>query len=336
VRRAICGESRVHKTALLIGLSRYPASLATAVELAQIADRAGCWGVGIGDGQSVHGDVYVAAFASLSKTVSARVATITTNVVTRHWSVHAAAARSLAEVAPDRFVLGLSTGDGAVYRVGLRPQRWADLESTVSQIRDQSPASLTIHIAASGPVGAEVAGRVGDAIILSTGIDAEAARMLTTRARAARAAQGVPKPLEVWAVVPTYITLSRADNASAIDRLMPSIVAFTRFAFSSTFDEKNVPDEFHSFVRQQLAEYTHDHHAGYGDVNPNVHLFDSSPKVRSYLVNRMSLVGTADECARRLMEFGVEAGIDGVWLSCGVPEGLEIARRAAAVVAALN
>ena len=46
-------------------------------------------------------------------------------------------------------------------------------------------------------------------------------------------------------------------------------------------------------------------------------LFDDVPDLQDYLVDRFSLIGTADECAGRLQEVAVQADLDGMWLALG-------------------
>src|SRR5271156_3173412 len=110
-------------------------SVQEAVRIAGRVERAGAWGLGFVDtAPKLFHDAYVALTASLLSTQSLRVGPLVTNPVSRHWSVHAASARTLEELAPGRFFLGLSTGDGAVHSVGLHPARWADLEASVASI----------------------------------------------------------------------------------------------------------------------------------------------------------------------------------------------------------
>ena len=114
-----------------------------------------------------------------------------TNTVTRHWSVLGATARTFGELYPGRFFAGLATGDGACHSVGLTPSTWAKLEEDVANVRGWAPSDMEVHIAASGPRGAEAAGRVATDLILGTGLDVTALRTLSARARAARTAAGI-------------------------------------------------------------------------------------------------------------------------------------------------
>src|SRR5436305_464093 len=92
------------------------------VDVARAAEDAGFWGLAVPDtAPKLFQGTYPLVTASLLATSSIRVGPFVTNPVTHHWSVHAATARALDELAPARPFLGISTGDGAVSSVGLEP-----------------------------------------------------------------------------------------------------------------------------------------------------------------------------------------------------------------------
>src|SRR5205823_6354148 len=92
-------------------------------------------------------DAFVAAGACLHATSRLHVGSTVTNTVSRHWSVLGATARTFDELAPGRFFVGIATGDGAVYAVGLKPASWAKVERDVTNMRTIVPAPLEIHVA---------------------------------------------------------------------------------------------------------------------------------------------------------------------------------------------
>lgn len=158
-------------------------------QIADAARRAETLGfdeVWLPDSQLLWRDVFPVAAAVLDRTERVRVGTAVTNVVTRHPAVVASAARTVAEIAPGRFVLGVGVGNSAVVPVGLRPSTSAqladgldavrtlldggeaDFDGVVARLRDPTPVPL--HVAASGPRNLRLAGAVADGVILLSGV----------------------------------------------------------------------------------------------------------------------------------------------------------------------
>jgi 5,10-methylenetetrahydromethanopterin reductase len=292
-------------------------SVAEEVRVAQACEEAGFWGLGLGDtAPRLYLDVYPTLGACLQATTRLRIGPTVTNTVSRHWSVLGATARAFDEIAPGRFFAGVATGDGALHSVGLTPATWAQLERDVADVRTLAPSGLEIHIAASGPRGAEAAGRVATDLMLGTGLDAGAMRALIERARAARTAAGITDPLRIWVVVDTFLAPDAQAAEAARQETKARSNGFARFAFASTFEDKAVPEQWHGVLRERLAHYDFGSHAVSG-ATPNAALFDDVPELQAYLVNRFSLVGTNEECAARLRALAEETDLDGVWLALG-------------------
>jgi alkanesulfonate monooxygenase SsuD/methylene tetrahydromethanopterin reductase-like flavin-dependent oxidoreductase (luciferase family) len=279
------------------------------IDLAREAESAGLWGVGLSDSPILYGDCYAAIPQVLGATQTIRVATNVSNPVSRHWSVHAASARTLDEVHPGRFVLGLAAGDGAVHSVGLRPATHAELEAAVGHIRINRPTSVPIHLAASGPRMAELAGRCGDAVIVATGSDATALRSLGDRARTAADAD-----IDVWGLVYLDVIDDERRLADAQQRALPIAMSMSHFCLGATFECKNVPTDMQQVIRAGMAHYDFMHHAGAG-VNPNVALFEHEPEVRDYLRNRFCIVGDREHCRARLRSMLDDGSLAGLWIA---------------------
>jgi alkanesulfonate monooxygenase SsuD/methylene tetrahydromethanopterin reductase-like flavin-dependent oxidoreductase (luciferase family) len=285
------------------------------VAFAQAAEAVGLNRVGVTDTAPRHYHaVYPAVTAALLGTKRISVGTYVTNPVTRHWSVQGATARGLDELAPGRFFLGIGTGDGAVHDVGLKPATLAHFESYVQAMRPLMPEAVDIHMVFSGPKGVEVAGRLATEVTIGTGLDAGALRTLAARARAARTAAGVTAPLRIS----TSVTVHIADSPTEVPALRRSVRAYAngvgRLAFDFSFEGKNVPEAYQPVLRAGLARYDHAYHGLPGD-HPNARLFEDHPEIQEYLLDRMVLVGTREQCARRLEQLIAEAGLDGIWLA---------------------
>jgi alkanesulfonate monooxygenase SsuD/methylene tetrahydromethanopterin reductase-like flavin-dependent oxidoreductase (luciferase family) len=318
-----------------LAIGRLPRSMGEFLAVARETEAAGFWGFGVGDSHYLYHELYPAITACLLNTRRITVGPCVTNAVSRNWSIHASSARTFEELAPGRFVLGIATGDGSVYSVGLRPQRWAELEADIRQIRARSPPDLKIQVTVSGPKGAAVAGRAGDAVVIAVGDDAQATNYLAKVARAARAEAGIKTPLEVWVMIPVNVVATEAEIAEARHAILVTAIGMARFSLQFTFDGKNIPPELQAPLRERLSRYTHQHHASRAEDNPNRRLFADQPKLVEYLTDRMVMVGTREQCARRVERLGREAALDGMWLSISPPDGVGIVRRAGEAFAPL-
>jgi 5,10-methylenetetrahydromethanopterin reductase len=137
-------------------------------EAARRAEELGFDDVWVPDSQTLWRDAYAVLACVALRTTRVRLGTAVTNLVTRHPSVVAAAARTVAELAPGRFVLGIGVGNSSVEPVGLRSSTNAELRAGVAGLRDTMP-EVPIHIAASGPRNLAAGGELGDGVILLAG-----------------------------------------------------------------------------------------------------------------------------------------------------------------------
>lgn len=299
------------------GIATMPRSIHEAVEIARASEATGFTAFGVGDGHFLHHELYSVITASLLSTTSIRVGPIATNNVVRSWSVHASAARTLDQLGPGRFFLGLATGDGSVRSIGRRPSRWSELAEDVGRIRERIPEGLRIECSASGLRGARSAGTWADAVMIGTGFDATAINNLADSAREAREAYSGGKPIEVWALLLAIVVDSESDIPAMRDLVRLGAYGTAHFAFASNFEGKNVPIEYRDAIREGLSRYDYRYHGAVGKPNPNAELLADRPDVADYLVDRMCVVGTEAQIANRLAAVCHEARLDGVWLHAG-------------------
>ncbi|MFI5624808.1 LLM class flavin-dependent oxidoreductase [Nocardioides sp. NPDC051685] len=160
-------------------------------EFAAEVEKAGFDTMYVPDSQTLWRDSFISLFAAALRTSRLQLATAVSNVATRHPSVVAGLARSIDEVAPGRFVLGLGVGHSSVEPIGLAPSTGAELRAGVDQIRrlvrgeevrygdavalmrDPRPGGVPIHVAATGPRNLRLAGEIADGIIMLSGVAPE-------------------------------------------------------------------------------------------------------------------------------------------------------------------
>ena len=178
------------------------------VTAVQRAEELGFDEVWFPDSQLLWRDAFPMAAAALAGTDRITVGIAVTNVVTRHPAVLASAARTVAELAPGRFVLGVGVGNSSVLPVGLRPSTGAELRDRLGLVRSllagqevdfsgvsgrlRDPLPVPLHMAASGPKNLRLAGEIADGVILLSGV--APARLADAAARVAEGAQQAGRP----------------------------------------------------------------------------------------------------------------------------------------------
>lgn len=295
-------------------------SVRRAQEVAVAAEKAGYWGVGVPDtAPKLYPGTYPIVTACLLRTSRVHVGPFVTNPVTRHWSVHTSTARALTEIGPGRFFLGLSTGDGAVHSVGLKPATWAEVERFVELFKSATYEEVPIFVATSGPRGAAAAGRVASDVVFSQGFDRTALLAAINRASHARSDEGIQAPLAKWTNVHVCVVPRGADLRSVRRYLRGRAYSHARYRFDVTFDDKNVPEEWHPILRERFARYDYSFHGSSASDNPNSRLFEDRPEIEDYLIDRSFVVGSLDDCVERLAKLALDVGLDGFWLGFQSP-----------------
>ena len=199
---------------------------------ARAADESGLHSIGIADSPMVVRDMHLACAACALNTSKTKIITGVTNPVTRHPSVMASAFLQLEELAPERIICGIATGDSALWGVGLKPAKLAELReyivavkallrgeradwkgSSFSAIWSQfEPFDLPVYVACAGPKSIHMAAQVADGLILSVGIAPEDLDWARQRIEASCAEIGRdPSELDVW----QYTEITFAESAAA-------------------------------------------------------------------------------------------------------------------------
>jgi 5,10-methylenetetrahydromethanopterin reductase len=294
------------------GIVLLPESLRGFGELCWQAEDAGFDWLGVADSQSVFRELYVALTLAALQTSRIRLGPLVTNPQTRHLVVTASAIASVDELAGGRAVLGLGSGDSAIYTLGAPPATVAGLEESIVALRrltsgervehggrrwqvHRATRRVPIYLAAEGPRTLELAGRMADGVIVGLGLTPEVnALSLAAIERGARAAGRALADVDVWWFAKTNLAESRK---AAVEPIKMALAASANHAFRFTLDGKGVPADLHTAIRSLQREYDAHHHelAGAG----NAGLTDRWG-LTDYLADRFAIAGTPGECVAQL------------------------------------
>ena len=208
-------------------------------EAARTAERLGFDHAWFPDSQLLWRDVFATLTAAALATGRIGLGSAVTNVVTRHPTVLASAARTVAELAPGRFVLGVGAGNSSVLPAGLPVSTRAQLRERVAlvrgllagaecqlgavrgRLRDPGPP-VPVYLAASGPRNLALAGELADGVILLSGVWAEG--LAASRRQVERGARAAGRSLsELDLVVSGYCHVT--DDVARDARLLKPICA---------------------------------------------------------------------------------------------------------------
>ena len=247
-------------------------------------ERDGVGRIWVIDSQLAMKDVYAGLVVAALNTSHVGLGTGVTNAVTRHPTVTANAISAVDELSGGRAILGLGAGDSALYGIGLKPQKVAEVEESVRFFRAQLP-SIPIYLAVSQQRMCELAGRVADGAIVMGPAQRDLVRRQVEWIRSGGRCR------EIALIAPTSLDIEDVRSwASTQARLLahfrelPSSLA--RFA-----GEVKASDETYDYAEHLSTSAAHSH------------------AVSDDLVRALAIVGPAEECAERLRGLR-EAGVD--------------------------
>jgi 5,10-methylenetetrahydromethanopterin reductase len=216
-------------------------------------------------------------------------------------------------------VLGIGSGDSAIYTLGAPPATLAGLEESIGTLGrltggeavkreartwqvHRTSRRVPIYLAAEGPRTLELAGRVADGVIVGLGLTPEVIGLsLAAIERGARAAGRALADLDVWWFAKTNV----ADtHEAAVGPIKMALAASANHAFRFTLEGKGIPAELHEPIRGLQREYNAHHHeiAGAGNA-----VLTDRWGLTDFLVDRFAIAGTPGECVtqiRRAMTAG--------------------------------
>jgi 5,10-methylenetetrahydromethanopterin reductase len=180
-------------TDVKLGVGLFPIEpLPRMLTLVKLAEEVGFSCAYMGDSQMIWREPYVILGAAAMVTKRITLATGVTNPITRDLGVLAAAWATLRETVGSRLLIGIGAGDSSVETLGKKPSTLANLERSISVLRDlidgktivsgETKAevhltyagghpSIPVYPAVSSPKIHRLAGKIGDGAIVLVGVD---------------------------------------------------------------------------------------------------------------------------------------------------------------------
>lgn len=246
-------------------------------------------------------------------TKTATIGTCVTNPVTRHLSVTANAFATVDHIAGGRTVLGIGSGDTALYLLGKKYVNLAGMRETIEVLRgllDGKPVvyegqelrsnwdkkNLPIFLAADGPKMLALGGELANGLIVGAGLSGEVIDWVRGRVGEGEALAGRPPgSVPIWV---DGIVNFGADREVVQNATRPRMCTRANHNFRVAYNA--VPEEHLDGVKNFRENYNE---SDVGFKNKN------AERVTDYLLDRFGIVGTEADVIGRFEEIsdrGVE------------------------------
>jgi 5,10-methylenetetrahydromethanopterin reductase len=306
--------TRVQAALRVPGTTPLPALM----RLIQDVEGAGFDGVGILDSQLLCRDTFVTLALAAVRTSRLTLFPAVTNPFTRHASVLAGAAQSVDELAPGRTKIVIGTGYTSAHTIGRRPATLAEMRACITDLRAllagkaidfgttsgrlafASGRRIPVLMAASGPKAIELAGEIADGVMLSVGfhrgiVDA----VLEHLARGARRSGRKLDDLEIiWTVRVGVAGTTAEARRQARPNVVHQAILSPRSHWAEFAGLRLPRLEIPQAVREIYPDLSHAR-----DWEQAIEATRFVPdEIIAQLCDTFGLVGTADDCARRIVE----------------------------------
>ena len=284
------------------------------VEAAKYCESHRLESVWFADSQMIHRDVYICMALCADHTSNIKLGTAVTNPVTRDITVTGGAVCTLNEISNGRAILGIGPGDSSVRRIGRSPATVSKLEANVLELRKicggeplsypngetiamrWASGKVPIYISATGKRMLELAGRIGDGVIINVGTSEASLRDAVQQVEHGLSARNQSSSFTVADLSFVSIAESRHE---AMNAARPYVVWYW----------KNAPRLFElagiqtgSFARElerateSYVEHDHIHNSDWPEA------LSRSSFVTDEMVKRFTISGTPEDCVRMLKE----------------------------------
>lgn len=285
------------------------------------AEAAGLDSVWFPDSHLNYREVWSMLGAAAVSTDRVELGVTVTNLVTRHPTVTASAARTIGEASDGRFILGLGAGDSALGFDNLRHSGVKELEAGVgtlktllsggsvrygefdASLRDAS-VDVPVYLAGSGPRTLRTGGAVADGVIVMLGALDE--KLAHVAAGATDNGRTEPPPVFVYTACLVTEDIERASRL-----LKPFCIRIAQLEGVEVFENAG--------VRVEVPNHTVGAHGDVGhpsDLAAAARDLDDlvSDEAALWFAQNRVIIGTEDEVVARLRTLG-DLGVAGVALS---------------------
>jgi probable F420-dependent oxidoreductase len=265
----------------------------------------------------------------VANTKRMRLGTCVTNPATRDITVTSSLFATLNLVSKERMQLGIGRGDSSRRVLGKKPVTCAQLEQSVADFRaltggkeidyEGRPARLSwatggvppVWVAGYGPKVLELAGRVGDGVILQFADPDLIAWCVSFVKKGAEAAGRDASKIEIMAAAPVWVS---NDMKVARDRVrwFPALVSNHVVDLVSRYKPEELPPALTSYIRTK-GQYDYLHHCEVGSSNADF--------VTDDVIDRFCVLGPAEAQIEKLHALA-RAGVTqfNIYLMCGDEE----------------
>ena len=306
------------------------------LQMCRAADDAGLEVLGVSDSPMLVKELYVVSAYCALNTSRVKVVSAVTNPVTRHPSVTASGVYALDKLAPGRIVLGLATGDSALWGIGKKGiATVAHLKEYLLTVKGllrgeevqyrgasfsnhwpdyDSPAEVPVYVACSGARVLAMASQVADGLIMSMGYGPDNIQYIKSIIADSCAEVGRdPEELDIW--WQTALTFS----PSMEEGMRTNLGVNTNWMTMGSLEGKLIPEE-HREALIQLTQDEHNFSATYHNVDRGTWTVQRAKELGIYdwLVGRSArLWGTPHDISVRIGELA-EMGVTNWLFYCGL------------------
>ena len=300
-----------------LGAHFLPEDLPVFLDSVRVADEVGYERAWLVDGHMLWQDLYVYMTHGLAATERIAFGPGVTNPLTRHFTVTASVAATLADLYPGRVLLGIGRGDNAVRTLGLQPVPTRRLVDVVPKVRQLvagqsidfegadvrirwADQDVPIMMAATGPKNLRVAGALADIVMVYVGVSPVSVRWAIDHVRAGAVEAGRdPDDVEIAVLCAMWVS---DDQEQAWDacRWAPAACANHIEDVTRHNSEHGMPDDMTRLVE---ARDEYDYYAGHLDSKA-----EHTAYLTGELIDDFAIAGPVERCLqkiRALAELGV-------------------------------